>query len=188
MRALQESGTQAYYRTDHHWTTDAAYEAYKCFSQAADTQGSGVIYDRKLLTDSFKGTLSASSGFRTGLNDVIYVYLPSEGQETRYVMTILDDGTRRSSVYDTSFLDTRDKYAVFMGGNHGQAKLVTAAGTGRKLLLLKDSYANCFIPFLIADFDTIIVIDPRYFVGDIDQIINNEEITDILYLYNSGTV
>ena len=187
LKQLNDSGVQTYYRTDHHWTTDAAYEAYKNFAQIAGTSGDAKIYDRMLLTDSFQGTLSASSGFRTSMTEDMYIYIPAEGQETEYVMINLDDGSRSASVYDTSFLDTRDKYAVFMGGNHGEVKIETSAGTGRKLLVIKDSYANSFIPFLIPDFDTIVVIDPRYFQSDMDQVIRSEEITDILFLNNTGT-
>ena len=57
----------------------------------------------------------------------------------------------------------------------------------RKLLLIKDSYANSFIPFLSQDYREIIVIDPRYFFDDISEIIKANGITDVLFLYNANT-
>jgi len=183
---LAASGVQAYYRTDHHWTTDSAYEAYKAFSETAGTGTADVKYQRLAAADDFRGTLSASSGYRVSQTDTIFVYLSDD--EPEYVMTNRDTGEKRASVYDTSFLGTRDKYALFMGGNHGELKIQTAADSDRSILVIKDSYANCFIPFLISDFQNIIIIDPRYYLGSIDQLIKDEGITDILFLYNAQTL
>ena len=171
LQALKDSGTQVYYRTDHHWTTDAAYEAWKEFAAAAQLPADHVTYDRLAVTDQFQGTLSASSGFRTDQKEMICMYMPREivteedteagDGEIRYLMVNRDTGEKRSSLYDTSFLDTRDKYAFFMGGNHGEVKIQTNADTDRNILVLKDSYANCLIPFLLPDFQNILVVDPR---------------------------
>ena len=235
LKDLRDSGTLVYYRTDHHWTTDAAYAAYGVFASVSGsgigadtgfgTEGTGAVsgtgaegtaYERLLVTDSFQGTLSASSGFRTGETDKIYVYLSEyDNAEARaagtddadaadtetvqadgagtaarnfYTVTNMDTGEKRASLYDISFLETRDKYAMFLGGNHGELKIQTTSSSERSILVIKDSYANCFIPFLIPDFRTIIVIDPRYYLGDLDQIISDEDITDILFLYNAETL
>ena len=221
LQTLKDSGTQVYYRTDHHWTTDAAYEAWKEFAAAAQLPADHVTYDRLAVTDQFQGTLSASSGFRTDQKDMICMYMPREivpgeapspeapeeeeladgseeaavGEDTasesgglRYLMVNRDTGEKRSSLYDTSFLDTRDKYAFFMGGNHGEVKIQTSADTDRNILVLKDSYANCLIPFLLPDFQNILVVDPRYYLGSLEQLIRDEGITDVLFLYNAETM
>ena len=229
---LKDSGTQVYYRTDHHWTTDAAYAAYQAFAASSGSDTAETSYERLLVTDSFQGTLSASSGFRTGETDKIYVYLsdydttsaddgnvyaidgetgaygngnddmPDDETDTAnadtavqggitdkfYTVTNMDTGEKRASLYDTSFLETRDKYAMFLGGNHGELKIQTTSSSERSIMVIKDSYANCFIPFLIPDFRTIIVIDPRYYLGDLDQLISDEGITDILFIYNTETL
>ena len=63
----------------------------------------------------------------------------------------------------------------------------TTASTGKNLLVLKDSYANCFLPFLIPYYDEIVVIDPRYYYDDIYSEITSQKITEILFLYNANT-
>ena len=198
LAALRDSGAQVYYRTDHHWTTDAAFAAWQAFAEAANIQrddtGSDITsdryYNRQAVSDSFQGTLSASSGYRTSQTDTIYVYLPEgSGKEPlKYLMINRDTGEKRASLYDTSYLETRDQYALFLGGNHGEVKIQTSADTDRNILVIKDSYANCFIPFLLPAFQNILVIDPRYYLGSLDQLITEEQITDVLFLYNAGTM
>ncbi len=219
LKELDAAGTQVYYRTDHHWTTDAAYAAYKSFAGAAGIEESDVAYDRLLVTDSFQGTLTASSGFRTSETDSIYVYLPQETQDPSseettaedtaseetssqnsaatgdangtavdYTVLNVDSGEKSATLYDISYLETRDKYAMFLGGNHAELKIQTTSQSEKNLLIMKDSYANCFIPFLVQDYRTIVVVDPRYYLGDLDQLISDEGITDILFLYNAETL
>jgi len=60
------------------------------------------------------------------------------------------------------------------------------ADTGKSLLLIKDSFANCFVPFLIEDYDQIIMIDYRYGKVPMKNIIEQyKEITDVLVLFNT---
>lgn len=63
----------------------------------------------------------------------------------------------------------------------------TTADSTDRLLLVKDSYANCLIPFLTPYFREIIVIDPRYYYGDIHKIMEENKITSVLFLYNGNT-
>ena len=63
----------------------------------------------------------------------------------------------------------------------------TPVKSSRRLLLIKDSYANCFVPFLTQHFREIVVIDPRYYFENINKLIKNEQITDVLFLYNANT-
>ena len=54
-------------------------------------------------------------------------------------------------------------------------------------MIVKDSYANCFVPMIYPYFKTVIMVDPRYYSGDIEQVIKKENVTDVLWLYNSNT-
>ena len=74
-----------------------------------------------------------------------------------------------------------------MGGNYPSVLITTLNETGRNLLLLKDSYANCFIQFLLPFYDRILVVDPRYYSDDLNEDITDYNITDVLILYNANT-
>jgi len=58
---------------------------------------------------------------------------------------------------------------------------------GEKLLVIKDSYANALIPFLIPYYDEILVVDPRYYFDDLEALIEKEKINELLYVYNANT-
>lgn len=94
---------------------------------------------------------------------------------------------KKASVYDSEMLDNNDKYAVFFGGNYPMIKIKTTNREGRNLLVIKDSYANCFVPFLIPHYKEITMIDPRYYYEDVNKEIADSDIQDVLFLYNANT-
>ena len=178
--------TQLYYRTDHHWTSDGAYLAYLELSRAAGLSGEAARFERRLLSSDFRGTLSAASGFRMGEADDLCAWLPAQ-DGVQYTVTYVSEGERSASLFRAEHLDTRDQYAVFLDGNHAQIRIETTAQGGRALLVLKDSYANCFIPLLVQDYRKIVVVDPRYYTGDLDVLAEAEGVNELLVLYNAET-
>lgn len=176
---------QVYYRTDHHWTTFGAYTAYQLLAEAKNLPGRNTAYSAELASDSFRGTLTASSGFRTGETDKIYVYLPETEQE--YSVMYVSEGKRTASFYHTDNLNVRDHYTLFFNGNHPEVRIETSADSQKTLLVIKDSYANCFVPFLAGDYRKILMVDPRYYTDDLNALIRSENVTDVLYLYHIGS-
>ena len=88
------------------------------------------------------------------------------------------------SIYDYSALDTKDKYAVFFGGNQALVKISTRAKADRRFLVIQDSYAHCFLPFLFEDASEIDVVDLRYYNQKLSDLIAEGNYTDVLFLYN----
>ena len=110
---------------------------------------------------------------------------------TLTVKEFLTDGTEYSAqpgpLYDASQLQGRDKYAMFLRGNNGYSTIDGAAANGRRFLVIKDSYANCFVPFLTADYEQIDVVDLRYWKYNVENLIDRFAYDDILVLYNFQT-
>ena len=179
--------TQLYYRTDHHWTSDGARLAYMALSGAAKLSGNTDAFDRRQLSNDFQGTLCAVSGFRMNQSEDMWAYLPNE-KAPQTVVAWVAENERSASLYRVECLDTRDQYAVFLGGNFPEIRIETPLMNGRTLLVLKDSYANCLIPFLTADYQKIVVVDPRYFTGDLEVLMAAEGVNEILILYNAETL
>lgn len=174
-----------YYKTDHHWTTLGARYAFDALSTALGIEKPTQEYKIYPVTHSFQGTLASKSGYDKAL-DTIEIYVP-QGVNTECVVNFTDEGKKTASVYESAALENKDKYEVFFGGNHTRIDISTPMEGKKNLLLFKDSYANCFIPFLVPYYRNIIVIDPRYFYDDIESLISDNEITDILFLYNVNT-
>ena len=177
---------QVYYRTDHHWTSDGAHAAYLALSAAAGLSGEAARLERRLLSGDFQGTLSASSGFLPMERDALWAYVPPEDEQ--FVVTYVGENRRSASLFAAAHLDTRDQYAVFLDGNHPEIRIETTAANGRALLVLKDSYANCLIPMLVGDYEKIIVVDPRYFTGRLEVLMEAEGVNEVLVLYNASTL
>lgn len=175
---------ELYYRTDHHWKTLAAFYVYQ---EWAKIQGYKVPekedYEIKTITNNFEGTIQSKIGIKT-TTDTIELFLPKE--EIGY--TIYNENSKETSdsLYDYSKLDTKDKYAIYFGGNQPFIKISTELYNGRKILVIKDSYANCFIPFMIGEFEEIDVIDIRYTNQKLAEIIESGKYTDLLVLYNTS--
>ena len=174
-----------YYKTDHHWTTLGARYAFDALSTALGIEKPTQEYKIYPVTHSFQGTLASKSGYDKAL-DTIEIYVP-QGVNTECVVNFTDEGKKSASVYESAALKKKDKYEVFFGGNHTRIDISTPMEEKKNLLLFKDSYANCFIPFLVPYYRNIIVIDPRYFYDDIESLISDNEITDVLFLYNVNT-
>ena len=176
---------QLYYRTDHHWTTGAAFDA--CRAWAAE-KGLGSMdedqYDVSTVTDSFEGTIASKLGI-SGRDDSIERWDPKESFDYYLVYGQSDD--IRNTMYQESFLDTKDKYAYFYGGNYGLIETkMPDSQTGRRLLIIKDSYAHCFAPFTCGLFDEVDMVDPRYYNASIQDLIASKSYTDILLLFNAA--
>ena len=113
--------------------------------------------------------------------DSIYAFIrPGEVLRMRLDM----DGEWKDSLYAYDRLTTRDKYAVFCDGNHAMTEIETCLDNNRHLLVIKDSYAHCLVPFFTADFSRITMLDLRYYNGSIEDYVKNSEVTDVMLVYN----
>ena len=172
-----------YYRTDHHWTTLGAYYAYEQFCKELGL----TPFDRSAHTEEtaedFYGTHYSKARTWNAEPDTITWYdLPNAltiwnvtgpGQPT--------DGTV-TGLYDTEKLSVYDKYAMFLHGNNGLSR-VEGSGTG-KILVIKDSYANSFVPYLTTNYAAIDVVDFRNYNYGLDQLIADNDYDQILVLYS----
>jgi len=167
--------TQPYYRTDHHWTTEGARAAYEAWCAATGH----TVREMPLtaVTDSFRGTLYSKVLLPDSARDTISL------AETVKVRSVDCDGTVTDSLYDRSKLAEKDQYAVFFGGNWAKVTIDTGVENGRRLLLVKDSFANAFVPFLTEDYETITMLDLRFFAESVPELMAEEGITDVLVLY-----
>ncbi len=167
---LRALGKDAYYRTDHHWTMPAAMQAYRSWCDAAGLQAREPVLST--VSEDFRGTLYS----KVLLDSCAYdsIALPPEPQG----ITCTVNG-EEIPMFDMQKLQEKDQYAVLFGGNYG--RLDISGGSGKRLLVIKDSYANSFVPFLADDYACITMIDLRYFSGS--AAVLAAEYDEILFLY-----
>ena len=183
---MKAEGTEIFYATDHHWRTETAYRVFLENAEACGWTVSELT--EGVVNNRFSGSLASKSGFTPARYDELGVYLNEDEDLDVLVTQAFGDYESFSGFYAYDKLDSANPYEVFLGGNDPVLRISTTADTNRTLLVLKDSYANCFIPFLADSYKTICVIDPRYSANSIDTILSDTEYTDLLVLYNTNTL
>lgn len=183
-----KNGDELYFKTDHHWTSDGAYIAYLEYCKALSLEPFNIkSVTKSLASDSFRGSLYYKNGAQIGDPDNLYLYLKPIDKSKPLTVKYYDTKKKVPTLYDVSKLDERDPYEVFTGGNHTQIKIRTNVSTDRRLLIIKDSYANAMLPYLVENFAEINVLDLRYFTGSVADVIENNDVTDVLFLNNVNT-
>lgn len=175
-----------FYKTDHHWTTEGAYYAYLelCRQMRIAPQDEASFHIRQ-VTDEFYGSLYSKSGFRRLQPDRIELYVPKK--DSKVTVSYVEEDRISDSLYETDNLRKKDKYAVFLNGNQALIRIATDGPADKKLLVVKDSYANSLIPFLTKHFGEIHVVDLRYYGAPLLKLIQEHQIQDMLILYNVKT-
>ena len=172
--ALTEGQGARFYRTDNHWNADGAYAAYAAFLQAKGLAPAAPEEIRYETYDDFHGsTLSRSALWLTPHEPIRYPLPPCD-----YEVEI-DGGAPAQDLYHREALTSYDPYDLFFGGNFGRVKLTNRSGGEGSLLLIKDSFANALVPLLLPHYRTILMIDPRFFRGDVHELIEQESIEEM---------
>lgn len=175
----QHSDEYIYYKSDHHWTSLGAYYGAQLVNNDVNMNN----YDSYAVSNDFQGTLASKTG-SMNIKDEIDIYPP---KNLDYIVTYGAEAKTLRSIYRSKGLKQKDQYQVFFGGNEGLINISINNDSDKRLLLIKDSYANALVQFLLPYYRTITIIDPRYYFDDIDQEIDKDLITDILFVYNCNT-
>lgn len=179
-----------YYRTDHHWTTRGAFIAYTAAGKKMGyTPLTEDSYDIEHAGSGFLGTFYSKSLYSGVKADILDLWLPVDGKGNERVeitSAIGEDPAVHEGMYFREYLDVKDKYSVFFGTNQPLVTVKTGHPGGR-LLIFKDSYAHCFVPFLTAHYSEITMVDLRYINMSYKDIIDMDRYDSVLFLYNAST-
>ncbi len=170
-----------YYKTDHHWTTLGAYYAYSEYmhSMSMEPVSLDEIKNLAMNVEDFYGTYFNKSKLISAESDTITVYnkIPVESVEINM--------QKKTGLYDMKKFNTRDKYGAFLYGNNGQTVIKSSVnkyhkqGHTSKILVIKDSYANSFVPFLMYNFDEKHVVVLRHFVPKMSYYLKEKNLDEI---------
>ena len=86
-----------------------------------------------------------------------------------------------TQLYQPQYLESEDAYRFFLDGNHPVVQIETGQKSGH-IVILKDSFANCFVPYLTLHYGRITVIDPRHFRMDVGEWLSGQEVDKVLIL------
>lgn len=203
-----------YYKTDHHWTMQGAYYGYLSYLTAlaaSDKAGAGQgmpegagqgmpegaglsenqvpaweDYGTEVVRSDFHGTTAAKCGLYHIYDDIVLIH--PENRAERYEVVYDLGASQADSLYNYKQAAGDDPYSVYLDGNHAITEIAVIREhetmQHRSLLLIKDSYANCFVPFLTGLYDEITMIDLRYYNAGMRALMEERGYTDVLVLYN----
>ena len=173
---------EIYYRTDHHWTSLGAYYGYTALMEAMGMEPIPLDESAKVtVSDSFYGTIFSSSGVRWVAPDHIDRYISGDGLK---VTSYFDSTPTEGSLYVDSYLDKKDKYSSFLGGNQPLCVIQTQHTDAPKVLVIRDSYTDSLAPFLTQNFSEIHLFDPRMNLNSVKAYVEENQIDQVVVLYS----
>lgn len=178
------NGSQLYYKTDHHWTTEGAYTAYAqlCKNLATEPVAKESLNVEKY--DDFYGTTYSTSGFWLTDPDTVEVW--NNPENTDNIKVTITEGTEVNeydSMYFYDHIDEDDKYPVFIDGNHALTEIKNSEAEGGTIIVIKDSFSHCLAPFLAENYSKVILVDMRYYKQSVSNIVAQEKPEQILVMY-----
>ncbi|MBP8989312.1 MAG: hypothetical protein KBG64_03725 [Clostridia bacterium] len=171
-----------YFRTDHHWTARGAWCAYKAFSKEAGF----TPYDLKtfksgVVPGDFLGSLyryTKSDKLKENPDYVEYFLPLVESEGIAFDSTKMNEGYKIKAVSTT--VNSSNKYLAFIQGDNPMVRLTTSLKNGKKIVVLKESFGNALVPFLLNHYEEVYVIDPRSLKADLPQFVKQNGIQEIL--------
>ena len=179
---------ELYYKTDHHWTTLGAYAGYTAYCREKGMDAVSLEeMTAQTAAEDFRGTVYSKAGDYGREGDPITIYTnPADKLTVEY----MDTGETTESLYNLEYAEEKDKYSLFLDNLHSLIEITNEnADSGRELVLIKDSYANSMVPFLVRHYKKIYVFDTRYYKQGVSEFIKEQPgVTDVLLLYNMNTL
>jgi hypothetical protein len=182
----EHSGEYVYFRTDHHWTQLGAFYAYRDYCKALGLRYTGMLSYSRLRLDGFLGSFYNAIGGDSDMKknpDYVLAYKPVVPYEaTGYFDSAMKQSFNFSLIRTPEEITVSNKYLALSGGDLPVIDIKMQSNTGRRLIIFKESYANAFIPFLTENYDEILVVDFRYYEGNVDNLVKKYKINEALFI------
>lgn len=162
---LAHNDEYVYFRTDHHWTALGAYYAYEAVCRALGMEPVDIDTMEVIDMGDFIGSLYGRAKNPWKLKrDNLYVYMPQgDITNTVYYSTIYGSGQAYPMLTVDANWSDDSKYSVF-GTDWPINHLENRDQKGKpNCIVVKDSFGNCFLPFLTQNFENIYAVDYRKF-------------------------
>jgi len=180
----KHSDEYIYFNTDHHWTSLGAYYAYRAFCATADLTPVSLDTVPSKTKPAFLGSLYrlTKDPDLEGNPDSVKYYLFRDSLNF-YIGSTAIGYWVKSKMYGEG-ASGANSYSVFLQGDLPIVKMETQHKNGRKIAMVKESYGNAFAPFLINNYEKVVVVDQRYYTGNFIEMLKAEGINELLFINN----
>ena len=176
-----------YFHTDHHWTARGAYYAYAVFMQLKGLTPTPLsAYETREFT-GFRGSFYAETQSPDLREDVVVAYEPTCRNELVFTDR---DGQKINwhVIQNVTEWAARSKYNTFIGGDNPFTEITNLdRSDGSSALVIKESFGNAFVPFLVDHYEKVYVVDYRYYDDmKLAQVVDKYHIGDVIFMNNVG--
>lgn len=183
-------GEYIYFNTDHHWTALGAYYAYQQFCSVKGLTAHDLSVFQTMSFSGFLGSFYTDTLAESLKNnpDTVYAYVP---MGTNAIQATQQDGTLLNwkIVNDVTAYNAYNKYSTFIAGDNPYSIITNPSITdGSSCVVIKESFGNALVPFLVDHYQTIYIIDYRYYDGDIAQFVNDNKVQDVIFANNADAI
>lgn len=182
-----------YFRTDHHWTALGAYYAYQDFCKVKGIEAESINSFETMEFPGFVGSFYASSNQVASLKenpDTVTAYIPKDTND----MFFYDSSLQKINwkiINDVSEYSENSKYATFIAGDEIYAQIDNPVlDDESSCVVIKESFGDAFIPFLVDHYQHIYIVDYRYFYkypeynNSIYELVKDKNVQDVIFINN----
>ena len=182
-----------YFRTDHHWTALGAYYAYVQFCTAKGITPHNLSDYEVSQFPGFLGSFYNDGGKPDAMKndpDTVNAYHPvSATASMKYGDNENNTLTGGQVIFDESTASASLKYGTFiMGDNPFTVIENPEVSNGESCIVVKESFGNAFVPFLVDHYQTVYVVDYRYYSGSVTQLARDKGVKDVLFVNNLSAI
>ena len=175
-----------YFRTDLYWTGLGAYYAYEAFCQAKGVTPYTLDQRQCSVFENFKGSNYVDDQVSA---DEIHAYHPYFKDSISMVYTNRDGKQVQWEVIkDVSTWPENTRYNTFAGGDQPITVYNNAKVESGVAVVVKESFGNAMIPYLVDHYSVVYVIDYRYWNGNIAEFAKENGANDVIFANNMGMV
>ena len=182
-----------YFRTDHHWTALGAYYAYVQFCTAKGITPHNLSDYEVSQFPGFLGSFYNDGGKPDAMKndpDTVNAYHPvSATASMKYGDNENSTLTGGQVIFDESTASASLKYGTFiMGDNPFTVIENPEVSNGESCIVVKESFGNAFVPFLVDHYQAVYVVDYRYYSGSVTQLAKDKGVKDVLFVNNLSAI
>ncbi len=179
-----------YFRTDHHWTARGAYYAYRQYAKIKGFTPYEITDYTCIQFDNFLGSFYSSTGSSSlaATPDMVEAFVPLS-TNTMYITQKNGVTMEWDIIKDVSGWGRYSKFNTFIGGDQPYAYIKNPnINDGTACLVIKESFGNAFVPFLVDHYDEVYVVDYRYYKKGVVTLAKENEIDDVIFVNNASAL
>ena len=188
---VKHNAEYIYFRTDHHWTALGAYYSYRVFAEQKGIEPHELSEFVSRSYPGFLGTFYAYSNQADALAanpDTVETYIPA-GTNDAEIQPADGEPFQWFVVSDVSEYSAGSKYSCFIGGDNPFTTIRNPQiHDGSSCVVVKESYGNAFVPWLVDHYENVYVVDYRYYTGNLTQFVKDNHVEDVIFVNNADAL